>query len=71
MSGDGSDDDFSRRSSNFKSGGSSGTGVEVKNRLNQQLFLFNEKQSVVAAAAAAPSAATTVAKQQIIVDDCC
>ena len=68
MSGDGSDDDFSRRSSNFKSGGSSGTGVEVKNRLNQQLFLFNEKQSVVAAA---PSAATTVAKQQIIVDDCC
>jgi hypothetical protein len=69
MSGDGSDDDFSRRSSNFKSGGSSGTGVEVKNRLNQQLFLFNEKQSVVAAAA--PSAATTVAKQQIIVDDCC
>jgi hypothetical protein len=70
MSGDGSDDDFSRRSSNFKSGGSSGTGVEVKNRLNQQLFLFNEKQSVVVAAAA-PSAATTVAKQQIIVDDCC
>jgi len=69
MSGDGSDDDFSRRSSNFKSGGSSGTGVEVKNRLNQQLFLFNEKQSVVVAAAA-PSAATTVAKQQIIVDDC-
>jgi hypothetical protein len=48
MSGDG-DDNFSRRSSNFKSGGSSGTGVEVKNRLNQQLFLFNEKQSVVAA----------------------